>query len=499
MDQLRAYVEEFNRSDEEIYPNEITNSEAYEFLSNEIPLFECPDPDLERTYYFRWWTFRKHIRKRADNYVITEFLPDVPWSGKYNTINAPIGHHLAEGRWLRHAERYLKHYYEFFLRGEGNSHSYSVWLIHAIRDFYAVRGGAPTDRAFLDLLVRYYERWEREHGLPSGMFWSLDDRDAMEFSISGTKDNRPLPGIRPTLNSYMCADALALAHFARGCGDEALAKVYEQKHALLKEQILSKLWHEDFFKAFHYDTEAGEDENDALTIDKTTVPRELLGYIPWCFDIPDERHDVAFAHLTNEGGFRTPIGLATAEQRDTRFLFEADHECLWNGYVWPFATSQTLNALLVRSRKEGGEPYSRLFIEFLMDYARQHVIEKDGKTLPWIDEVMHPYRKEWTSRSLLEAWGWQARKGGYERGKDYNHSTFCDLVISGIVGITPTDDGFTVQPRIPENWSYFRLDNLPFRGELYTVTYDKDGTKYGEGIGLTVKKTYPKTTSFAKN
>ena len=488
MDLLRQYVEEFNQNDEELYPNEISNAEVYDFLKGEIPLFECPDEQLERTYYFRWWTFRKHIRKRAGEYVLTEFLPDVPWAGKYNTINAAVGHHLNEGRWLRNAERYLKHYYEFFLRGEGDSHRYSVWLIHAIRDFYAVRGGSPADPDFLDLLVKYYERWEAEHGLPSGMFWSIDGRDAMEFSISGTKDNRMLPGVRPTLNSYMCADALALSRYARECGNEELAEKYEKKHAFLKEKILELLWHEDFFKAYHFDPEAGETESDAYAIDKTTVPRELIGYLPWCFDIPDERHDAALAHLTNEGGFRTPVGLATAEQRDPRFLYEADHECLWNGYVWPFATSQTLNALLARSRREGGEPYSKLFVEFLLDYSRQHVIEKDGKCLSWIDEVMHPYRREWTSRTLLEEWGWRADKGGYERGKDYNHSTFCDLVISGIVGVTPTEDGFTVTPRIPEDWTYFRLDNLSFRGELYSVIYDKDGTKYGEGTGIIIKK-----------
>ena len=50
---------------------------------DKIPLFECPDEDIERTYYFRWWTYRKHFRKTSVGWVVTEFLPDrgrkVPW------------------------------------------------------------------------------------------------------------------------------------------------------------------------------------------------------------------------------------------------------------------------------------------------------------------------------------------------------------------------------------------------------------------------------------
>jgi hypothetical protein len=142
----------------------------------------------------------------------------------------------------------------------------------------------------------------------------------------------------------------------------------------------------------------------------------------------------------------------------------------------------------MRSRRENGEKYAKLFTEFLLDYSRQHTIEIDGKVLPWIDEVKHPYRQEWTSRTLLKEWGWLTEKGGYERGKDYNHSTFCDLVIRGIVGITPTAEGFEVHPNIPEEWDYFRLENLNFRGEQYTVIYDKTGEKYNEGAGLIIKK-----------
>jgi hypothetical protein len=52
------------------------------WLENNIPLFECPDKELEEVYYFRWWIFRKHIKETNEGFIITEFHSDVPWAGK---------------------------------------------------------------------------------------------------------------------------------------------------------------------------------------------------------------------------------------------------------------------------------------------------------------------------------------------------------------------------------------------------------------------------------
>ena len=99
--QFRPYIESFNRQDQELYPRFIPNRGAWDFLSQNIPWFDCPDKELELTYYFRWWTFRKHIKQTPQGFVITEFLPDVSWAGKYNTINLTAPVHINEGRWLR--------------------------------------------------------------------------------------------------------------------------------------------------------------------------------------------------------------------------------------------------------------------------------------------------------------------------------------------------------------------------------------------------------------
>src|SRR5690606_26403057 len=91
---FKSYIDAFNKYDEELYPQAVPNADAWVFLRENIPFFECPDKQLERTYYFRWWTYRKHIKQTPGGYIITEFLPDVPWAGKYNAISCPAAHHF---------------------------------------------------------------------------------------------------------------------------------------------------------------------------------------------------------------------------------------------------------------------------------------------------------------------------------------------------------------------------------------------------------------------
>ncbi|MDT8390359.1 MAG: hypothetical protein RRC34_07610 [Lentisphaeria bacterium] len=57
------YVRRFNDGDTELYPQAIPNRDALAFMEANVPRFECPDTILERTYYFRWWTYRKHIKE----------------------------------------------------------------------------------------------------------------------------------------------------------------------------------------------------------------------------------------------------------------------------------------------------------------------------------------------------------------------------------------------------------------------------------------------------
>lgn len=486
MTKLASYVEQFNADDDELYAN-ISNAEALEFLEQNIPLFDCPDKDIERTYYFRWWTYRKHVKNTEDGYVITEFLPKVPWSRKHNTICCPAGHHYYEGRWL-HNPQYLDDYSEFWLRKGGDPRQYSFWIADA---FYARHNVTPESDLLIDLLpelVENYSAWEasfprgkhRFGRWESGLYWITDDSDGGEVSIGGN-------GFRPTLNSYMYGDATAIAAIARLKGDAKLAERFDAKAAEIKTLVQEKLWDEDtsFFKILSPQT------------GRLSDVRELYGYTPWYFNLPDPGFEAGWPELINSDGFYAPYGPTFAEQRHPGFVLSYEgHECQWNGPSWPFATSTVLTALANLLNNYDQDIIGKdAYFKTLKSYTNSHQLKRDdGTIVSWIDENLNPYTGDWISRTRLKTWEngtWCEGKGGYERGKDYNHSTYNDLIISGLIGLRPRADNIVeVNPLVPDTWDYFCLDNILYHGHILSIIWDKTGEHYdkgkGAGKGLTV-------------
>lgn len=479
-DRFRHYIERFNRNDNELYRQHVPNAGAWDFLQGNVPLLDCPDRQLEETYYFRWWTYRKHLKQTPDGFVVTEFLPPVGWAGKHNTINCAAGHHFREGRWL-HDPRYLDDYARFWLRRGGALRSYSFWIADSLLQRAAVTGDTRLPLELLPDLIANYEGWEKERRDASGLFWQVDDRDGMEVSISGALHPKH-QGLRATINSYMYGDAMAIARLAELAGRPEVARTYRAKAADLKRLVLARLWDPDaqFFKVLP----RGKDVlSDA---------REQHGFTPWYFDLPHAEHAIAWKQLLDPQGFYAPYGPTTAERRHPKFAISYQgHECQWNGPSWPYATSVTLTALANLLNREPQPVITREnYLELLRIYANSHRLERDdGTVVPWIDENLNPLTGDWISRTRLKTWKngtWDAGKGGEERGKDYNHSTFCDLVINGLVGLRPRlDRTVEVNPLVPEGrWDWFCLDRVAYHGHTLSIVYDRTGARYGRGKGL---------------
>ncbi len=484
-ERIGHYFETFNRNDDELYKGYISNEKCKEFLSDNIPLFECPDKQIEETYYFRWWTYRKHIKKTNEGFVITEFLPNVPWAGKDNAISCAAAFHFNEGRWLRD-RKYLNSYASYWFHAGGSPRTYSFWPARALFDYYLVTGDSVLLQGLFPELEANFSAWEHEKFDGNvGLFWQVDSEDGMEVSISGALSTNGI-GYRSTINSYMYAEADALAMISHLLKMKSKTKYYSQKAKLIKNNILGKLWNEEdtFFEVIP--------QNGRFLFSGT---RELHGYTPWAFNIPDdqERYSIAWEQIMSEDGFFAPFGLTTAEQRSPKFAISYEgHECQWNGPSWPYASSMTLTAMSNLLNYYSQHIVSKEdFFKLFKIYAGCHRLTENGKTVNWIDENLNPYNGDWLSRTRLKTWkdnSWSDNKGGIERGKDYNHSLFCDLIISHLVGFKPCLDGsFEIKPLITsKEWDYFCLDNLYFRGRYISILYDKSGDHYRKGKGLRV-------------
>lgn len=425
-----------------------------DWIVENAPVFECSDATLQQIYEFRWAVYHRHIVKTPDGYVVTEFLPNVPWAGKDNTISCAAGHHFYEGRWLTDPQ-FLNDYALFWFRKGGDPRHYSFWAADAMWARYLANGDRDFVVSLLPDLIRNNQAWAKTHQDSNGLFWQIDNSDGMEYSIGGS-------GYRPTINSYMYGDDIAVANIARLAGKRDIAEEYDQKAAALKKLIQQKLWNPgaDFFET----VPRGDRKTWAGV-------REEVGFIPWYFNLPDQLFDKAWSQLLDPQGFAAPFGPPTAERRSPRFDFAVKHDCLWNGPSWPYATTQTLVALANLLNTDRQTFVNKAdYLRVLRGYARSQY--KDGH--PWIAEDLDAYSGKW----IVDL----------PRSVDYNHSAFCDLIITGLCGLRPrADETLEINPLLPNGaLDWFVVDGIPYHHHWITIVYDKTGQHFGRGTGLKV-------------
>ena len=459
-DDFKHYADRFNTMEDENIVTYIPNSKSSEWMSKNIPLFECPDKDMEEIYYFRWWSLRKHIKRTPVGLGMTEFLVQRSYADKYNLIACAVGHHIMETRWLRDTT-YLHQILNTWYHGNDGKamtkmNKFSSWNPAAVYEAYKVLGDTAFVLGLKPSLEEEYARWQSTNRLANGLYWQGDVQDGMEESISG---GRKKQYARPTINSYMYGNARALAQLNLLAGDASKAKEYDLEADTLKALVQNKLWNEkhSFFETVRGDTAA--------------AVREAIGYIPWYFNLPDEKaYDVAWKQVEDEEGFSAPYGLTTAERRHPEFRSHGVGRCEWDGAVWPFATSQTLTAM-TNYINDYDAPIvgdTTFFKQMKLYVESQH-----HRGRPYIGEYLDEKNGAWLM-------------GDRERSRYYNHSTFADLVITGLVGLRPQADGSVViNPLVPKDtWDYFCLDGVNYRGNVLTIIYDKDGQHYHQGKGL---------------
>jgi F5/8 type C domain/Trehalase len=452
-----------------------------------IPFFDSPDRDINETYYYRWELLTRHLvyGSPESGYTFTEFMDRPGWSGRYGAISCAAGHHLYEARWLRDP-RIAEDYARYWVKTQGaQPRNYSAWIADGVWALYKVHGDKSFVTSLKDGLIENYKGWEREHYDKSvGMFWQTGMADGMETNINSRQTVdwfAGAQGYRPTLNAYMFADARAIAGISRLTGDAATATEYTAKSAELKQKVQGMLWDKRrgfFMHMFRHDEKDGI---KALTHTYDTGKyagnehgREEIGYVPWEFDLPDPNgeYESAWKYLMDPEYFYSPYGPTVTERHDPLFLISKNC-CVWSGQSWPYATTQTLEAmgnLLHDYRQKVVTPAD--YFKLLKTYTLTH--RKNGR--PYIAESANPDTGSWEGSD------------NFNHSEHYFHSGYIDLIITGLMGLRPTDaNQVDVDPIFPETWDYCAIDRVPYHGHLISIIWDKNGSHYHRGAGLTIQ------------
>ena len=233
--------------------------------------------------------------------------------------------------------------------------------------------------------------------------------------------------------------------------------------------------------------------------------RELMGLSsPWYFGaVPKadvaaaSKYAKAFTQLDDAAGFAARWGPRTTERRSDCYNFSNSAQCNWNGGVWPYETSKVATALIKLLETYPPQPHvgRGMFDKVLRTYAHAHTRSHAERLLPpHVDEDLHPDDGYWITRRKLhgiEPWpktGGLGNRNGRDplrnRGDHYFHSSFNDVVLSGVVGLRAHEAHLEISPLALMPW--FAATHVRLRGVDVSVVWDAYGTRFRHGKGLHV-------------
>jgi len=458
----------------------------WDWFAARIPVFESPDSVIDATYYYRWELVTKHLTYASTEtgYTFTEFIDRPFWSGAYGAISCPLGHQFAELRWLNDREIVRQFARYWFETPGAQPRSYSNWYASAMWGLYEVTRDSALLHHLLPYMKQQHAGWVAEHWDDAQQMFRWDGlHDGMERNINSRQTDdfdEGAEGYRPTLNSYLYGDERAIARASALFHDVATAREFDARAEALRARVLVALWDERrtfFLHRFAHDEKDGV---RALTRTYETGKyagdahgRELIGYVPWQFDLPPDGkgYERAWRFLMDTAYFLAPFGPTTLERHDPQFYI-SPRCCWWSGNSWPYATTQTLDAMatLLNDYHQSvvdAADWMRLF----GIYTRTQ--RKNGR--PYVAEAANPDNGSWAGHDTPY------------HSEHYFHSAYVNLVITGVAGLRPrADDSVVVNPLAPASWGYFALDDVAYHGHRLTILWDRDGTRYRRGAGLTI-------------
>ncbi len=497
-------------------------AEYQKWFDSNLAYFDCSDPWITKMYYHRAYILRKNSLDPKLGRMQWKTQAEGRWrSGWYpNVISYGGGHQVREARWLRDTSYSHGHVRTFADNEKADgvypSHvkpsgpaggQYTDWITAAAWDAHVVH----PDREFLvavaDKLAANVRGWQKVYD-PDGDGLLLVDSHwwtGMEYqpSFFFFSDFKPAKNFyepenkvsldRVDLTAYNFGNAVAVARIYREIGQPEKTKEFDDLASKIAAAVRAKMWdaHEKFFYSLKHDDGAKADV------------KEVIGVYPFYFGMlpaaSSERYEAAWESIIDPDQFWTPWPVASASKKCPAYSqsnWPGDGRaagCMWNGPTWPHANSIVLTAMArtlrgsreweVGRRKSGNERVRRsasdalrstldaqhlwsLFLSFTKAQFRDQNLSN-----PWTGEFYNGETAKWKTAE-----------------RDYNHSTWLDVLIPDLIGLVPrSDEVLEIDPLVPPGkLSHFLLDGQHYRGHDVTIVWDDPaadgiGDVYGDG------------------
>ncbi len=492
------------QDDRDLLPDQVAAYEGW-FDSN-LAYFDCSDPWVRKLYYHRAYVLRKNMMDPRRGALKWPTQAEGRWRSTWypNVISYGAAHQVREARWLRdpkywrgHLQTWAEnqkadHVYPSHIKPEGpQSGQYTDWitstaweghLVHPSRDFLApladklaenVRGWQKVYDQDGDGLLLVDSHWWTGMEYQSSFFYFSDFQVSENFS----QPRNQVSLKRVDLTSYNYGNAVAVAKIYRLLGQPQKAKEFDDLAAKIAGALQAKMWQGD--DRFFYSLKADDDAVARV--------KEIVGVYPFYFGMlpTGKGFEAAWASILDPEQFWTTWPVASVSKQCPAYSQsgwpQADGRaatCMWNGPTWPHANAIVLTAMArtIRSdrglsgkAKESASPLTRQKLwELFLSFTKAQYRDQD-LAYPWTGEFYNGETGAWKTRE-----------------RDYNHSTWLDVLIPELLGLVPREDEvLEVDPLVPpEALSHFLLDGQAYHGHDVTLVWDQPGDEidqHGDG------------------
>lgn len=499
----------------------------------EIPSFRCSDPYFEKLYYYRWWSlYTKMIFAQLGHfYYPAPREGTVAYDGVISYSGSCIS--VDELRWMRNPDWALSttkelfspenlndgylsnHIWDWGIDGDesnqdglGRSVPYQNYAVDAFRGTLLVHpeDGQKTLKQVWPQMLSNLQSYQRlfdidKDGLYETYPWSnsagqewtarysyfdpipemFRNERGRTYAPDGSKSVEDMELVKkirnavvtdPDLHWPQTADELyriyygtedhrlatvdqttyayknfcAAASLAKLLNDTATEKLYTKMSERTRTQILSVMWDAD--DSFFYDVKP--------IVQKKSRVKSTTGFYVFWAKIAEQKHLPMLKHLFNPATFWSEYPLPSLPFDYEKYAkLQKTGWTYWNYATWPRTTCHVVDGTLWAAKTLDSSLCKKAAILFDR-YTRMHFPNGDVQR-PNIAERYDPH----TGDPFME-------------NLDYNHSSWIDLVMQHVAGITPQESDNLIIDPIDMGWKSFSLKNIRYRNHNIDIEFTRE-------------------------